>query len=65
MFNANLLRAALAEIGMKVPELADRLGISVSALYRKLNGKSDFFRNEIQTVADIVGWEKANAIFFG
>ena len=65
MFNANLLRAALAEIGMKVPELADRLGISVSALYRKLNGKSDFFRSEIQTVADIVGWEKANAIFFG
>ena len=65
MFNANLLRAALAEIGMKIPQLAERLGITPSALSRKMNGERDFFRSEIQTVAELVGWEKANAIFFG
>ena len=65
MFTENLFRAALAEIGMKMPEFAALIGISVSALYNKINGNSDFTRSEIQTVAEVFGWNKTNAIFFG
>lgn len=65
MFNENLLRAALAEIGMKMSDLADLMGISLSALYNKVNGNSEFTRSEIQTAAEFFGWNKANAIFFG
>lgn len=64
MFNEKLLRAALAEIGMKMPEFAKLLGISLSALYHKVNGISDFTRSEIKKAAEIFGWEKTKAIFY-
>ena len=65
MFNENLLRAAMVEIGMKMPELAERLGISLSTLYNKTHGNSEFTRSEIQTISEIFGWDRTNKIFFG
>ncbi|MBQ7546331.1 MAG: helix-turn-helix domain-containing protein [Clostridia bacterium] len=64
MFKENLFRAALCEVGISIPELAKKLSISKTTLYRKMNGESDFYRNEIQIVAEIIGKEKVDSIFF-
>lgn len=45
--NLNLLKSQMALKGKKVADIAAHLGISKSAMYRKLNGKSDFTRKEI------------------
>ena len=50
--------------GISLKELAETLGISKVALYRKINGKSDFKLCEMQKIAEIVGLETAIPIFF-
>ena len=50
MFRANLFKAKLAENDMNIKRLSDILGINEATLYRKMNGTSDFTRNEIQTI---------------
>ena len=48
MFRANLFRAKLAELNKTVPEIARVIGVNQATLHRKMNGTSDFTRNEIQ-----------------
>lgn len=48
MFNRNLFRAKLVERGVTTEMAAKIIGCNVTTLYRKLNGDSDFTRNEIQ-----------------
>ena len=64
--NINLLKAQMALKGKKTSEVAKMLNISKSAIYRKLNGNSDFTRNEIFQLINCLGieTEKAMEIFF-
>lgn len=64
--NVNLLRAQIALKGKKVSDITDLLKISKSAIYRKLNGKSDFTRKEILLLINYldISTEKAMEIFF-
>lgn len=64
--NMNLLRAQMALKGKKINDISKILKISKSALYRKLNGKSDFTRKEICELIDFleIETEKAMEIFF-
>lgn len=62
----NMLKAQMALKGKRVTDVAKVLNISKSAMYRKLNGKSDFTRKEICDLIDYlqINTEKAMEIFF-
>ncbi|MBU3171384.1 helix-turn-helix domain-containing protein [Clostridium estertheticum] len=64
--NIKLLKAQMALNDKKTSEVAKLLGISKSAMYRKLNGNSDFTRKEICRLITCLGieTEKAMDIFF-
>lgn len=50
MFQKNEFKAELVRRGLTVEQVARHLGIDPASLYRKMNGESDFFRNEIDTL---------------
>ena len=62
----NLLKGALAIRGISIKELGEKSGINKSALYRKLKGKSEFSRKEIEKIANVLKLtsEEMNSIFF-
>ncbi len=62
--DSNALRALLALNGKKTRDLEQALGISKSALYRKMNGESDFTRKEIGIIISYLGIKDPMAIFF-
>lgn len=64
--NANKLRYYIAERGKTLTDFEAALGISKAALYRKMNGKSEFTREEIQKAIFWLGLsdEETMAIFF-
>ena len=64
--NINLLKAQIALKGKNVSEIVKILKISKSAWYRKIRGKSDFTRQEICILMDLLEIEtdKAMKIFF-
>lgn len=50
MFQKNEFKAELVRRGLSVEQVAKMLGIDPASLYRKINGESDFFRNEIDAL---------------
>jgi cyanate lyase len=50
VFKANLFKAKLAEKGVTLREIAFVMGCNEATLYRKMQGQSDFTRNEIQLI---------------
>ena len=66
MFNKNKLSAKIIENGFSVQEIAEKLGINPSTLYRKMNSETDFTRNEITMLRDFLHFslEEMNEIFF-
>lgn len=50
MFNSNLFKARLVELGLSVEDVANAIGCNKATLYRKIKGESDFTRNEIQLI---------------
>lgn len=64
MFSKNKFRAAFIEKGMSMQDVANALGISKCTLYRKINGESDFFREEILKVKNMLDRENVDDIFF-
>lgn len=48
MFQKNLFLAKLKEKDLTQEDAAKIIGVSATTLYRKMNGRSDFTRNEIQ-----------------
>ncbi len=67
MFNRNKFKATAMEHGTSLQQIAKLFGISLPTLYRKMNGESDFTRNEIQIFRRTFGLsgEECDAIFFG
>ena len=50
--------------GVSVDELCHAVGISRSAYYRKVSGKSEFTQGEIQKIVDYLGLNSPMGIFF-
>lgn len=67
MFRLNLFNAKLAEMETSKSEIALAIGCNEATLYRKLSGKSDFTRNEIQLIKQKLKLKpkEVEAIFFG
>lgn len=66
MFMVNLFKAKLKELNKTVPEIAAVIGVNQATLHRKMNGTSDFTRNEIQLMRYALGLtdEEMRNIFF-
>lgn len=64
--NVNLLKSQIALKGKTFKEIASKLNISKSALYRKMYGKSEFTRAEISILISFldIDIEQAMKIFF-
>lgn len=48
------LKAECARHCITLDKLASRIGISKASLYRKMTGKSEFSRNELQAIRDVL-----------
>ncbi len=64
MFNEKLFKMKIKEKGFTLKEIASFLNIDTSTLYRKMNGESDFYRNEIQKLCNLLEFENPVEIFF-
>ena len=64
--NTNMLKSVLVRNGDNVAALADKMGLSQAALYRRINGETDFDYKEIKAIKDIYSLspEDIDAIFF-
>ena len=66
MFNRRLFRGKVVSEGLTLTEVAKMLGINYSTLDRKMSGKSEFTRAEIQRLRTILNCspEEVDHIFF-
>lgn len=66
ILNVKKFRAILILKGKTVKDIANLLNINITTLYRKLNGESDFYRNEIDAISkDLnLSLEEIEEIFF-
>ena len=64
MFNKNRFKAQLALAGMTMRELAEKLDIDESTLYRKVNSGGSFTREEINKMIEILKIKEPMPIFF-
>ena len=55
MFDERKFRAAIELVGLSMRDVAQQMDMSVVTLYRKISGKSDFYRDEIQRFQEIIG----------
>lgn len=64
--NGSLLRSEMVLQNISQNEMAKRIGLSRSAFYRKLNGTTEFNRDEIAEIKSVLHLndEKLVAIFF-
>ena len=54
MMNNNLLKGKIIEKGLSLKEFSAQTGIKKAALYRKLSGKTEFSRLEIEKMIDVL-----------
>lgn len=54
MFKKNEFKAILARKEISVGDVAKALGIDPATLSRKISGQSDFYRNEIEKLCQIL-----------
>lgn len=64
MFNKLKFKATMVEKGKTMSELAKYLKINESTLYRKINGVSEFSRDEIQEICCFLDLDSPVDIFF-
>lgn len=66
MVNVNKLRGKIVECGMSVTDLADRINVDKTTLYRKLNNSECFTLREADAITSALSLSKddAVAIFF-
>ena len=63
--NSDLFEYEMKKAGYRTPEQrANVLGLSLSAYYRRINGRCECTKEEIVKVADALGWDVAKTIFF-
>ena len=54
MFNKNKLKGKIVEMGFSVRTIAETLKMNETTFYRKMNGISDFTREEIQKISSLL-----------
>lgn len=64
MFDEKQFRALVVLSGLSLQQVAAELGINEATLYRKMKGKSDFYRKEIQQLCELLNIENPAAVFF-
>ena len=66
MYNERKFKAKLVEAGLTVEKLAETIGINQATLYRKIAGKSEFTRIEMQIIQKALHLTREDlcAIFF-
>lgn len=64
MFDKLKFRAAIVGKGKTMKDVAIAIGVSESTLYRKVNGVSQFSREEIQTICRYLKLDSPIEIFF-
>jgi len=64
MFNKQKFKACLVLSNKSTTEVAKHLGINRTTLYRKMNGESDFYRDEIQILCKFLNINNPSEIFF-
>lgn len=64
MFNKLKFKAAVIESGKTIGDVAKYLNINESTLYRKINGTSEFSRDEIQNICVFLRLDSPLDIFF-
>lgn len=64
MYSDKAFEEYLAKRGVKVKAVAEAMGISVSTLFRKRTGKSDFTLGEIRKCCEFFGVKSMNEVFF-
>lgn len=64
MFDKLKSLGKIKERGKSIQEVADFLGINSATLYRKMNGESDFYREEIHKLCNFLNFEDPMKIFF-
>ncbi|NLE13066.1 MAG: helix-turn-helix transcriptional regulator [Clostridiales bacterium] len=63
---ANILKGDMLKRGLTMEALAAAIGMSVSALYNKISGRSEFYVSEVFAICKAMGYTDAerDAIFF-
>lgn len=66
MFDKNLFKSFMVRANKTFAQTAEFLGINEATLYRKVNGISDFTREEIQKIKDFFNLtdNEAMQVFF-
>jgi len=64
MFDKLKFLGKIKENGKTVQEVAGYLNINPATLYRKMNGESDFYREEIHKLCEFLAIEEPERIFF-
>ena len=64
LFDKKKFKGLVLLKGKTLQDVADMLNISLSTLYRKMNGESDFYRNEIDIIVKEFNIKNPNEIFF-
>lgn len=64
MFNKLKFKGALASKGLTMNKLAEKLHMNTTTLYRKTTGTSEFTRDEIQRICQILELQSPVDIFF-
>lgn len=67
MTNTTLLKKLIQESGLKLSFIADQLGISRYALYKKIDGAVQFTGKEIKIMCKLLklkSWAKIRPVFF-
>lgn len=54
MANEELLREKIAESGLKMSAIADKMGVSRQTLYKKIRGDSDFLAGEVVVLTRVL-----------
>ncbi len=64
MFNKNKFKGCVYSSGLTMKEVALKLGINETTLYRKINRDGDFSRSEINELIELLKITNPNEIFF-
>lgn len=64
IMDKDLLYYEMKRKKLSVESLCEKIGISLSAFYRKCKGTSEFTHSEIQAIVDVLELESPVPIFF-
>lgn len=61
---ADIIKGRARMAGYSVPELAKKIGIPVSTLYRKLKIPGGITLTELELIDEVIGFDEAEVLYF-